>query len=57
MPASGTYRWHVNPSSRPLVSGETWKMTCTAGASTGSRQLAIDRGQQVTVNWGAGCTP
>ena len=53
---SGNYRWHVNPSSRPLVSGERWTMMCVVpGGARGVTRVTIGRGQQVTVNWDAAC--
>ena len=62
--ASGTYEWHVNPSSRPAVDAgpprdppaETWSMTCKrAGDPTvfGPVQISVNRGQEVTQDWAA----
>ena len=28
VPAAGSFEWHVNQSSRPLVPGERWTLTC-----------------------------
>ena len=57
VPLSGNYRWHVNPSSRPLVAGERWTMVCVApGGARGVTRVTIGRGQQLTVNWDAACT-
>ena len=63
-PANGNYEWHVDPSSRPdLDAGpgqtppaETWTMTCERpGQGTfGPVQVAVNRGQQVTQDWGDG---
>ena len=56
VPTSGHYRWDVNPSSRPLVPGEKWRMVCSAsGGGRGVRNVAVARGERVTVDWGAGC--
>ena len=60
--ASGTYSWHVNPSSRPAVDqgpprdppAETWAMTCVRpGDPTvhGPVQISIVRGQVVNRDW------
>jgi hypothetical protein len=57
VPGSGSYQWHVNPSSRPLVPGETWAMSCQSASGTGSTNVAIGRGQQVPVDWAANCQP
>ena len=57
VPPSGHYRWDVNPSSRPLVPGEKWRMICSAsGGGRGVHNVAVARGERVTVDWGAGCT-
>jgi hypothetical protein len=63
--ASGSYEWHVNPSSRPdLDSGpgqnppaETWTMTCErpGQGSFGPVQVSVDRGEVETEDWGATC--
>jgi hypothetical protein len=66
VPASGRFRWDVNPSVRPTppfraggeVEGpngflqESWTLTCTApdGTRLGSRQVTVDRGQVATVS-------
>jgi hypothetical protein len=54
VPASGHYEWHVGPSSRPLHEGEAYTMTCRlAGGETNSREVVVDRGERVTVDWRA----
>ena len=56
VPPSGHYHWDVNPSSRPLVPGEKWRMICSAsGGGRGVHNVAVARGERVTVDWGAGC--
>lgn len=55
VPGTGTYEWHVNPSSRPLVPGETWTMSCQIDARSGSGKVAIGRGQRLRENWSANC--
>ena len=45
VPASGEFDWRVNPSSRPLETGETWLLSCRApGGAPVTRTLALDRG-------------
>ncbi len=57
VPASGEFSWRVNPSSRPLVPGETWTLTCEApGGRAISREVAVARGSSVTVDLSA-CRP
>lgn len=57
VPASGRFSWRVNPSSRPLAPGETWRLTCRApGGDPVSREVAVGRGASVTVGL-AGCKP
>jgi hypothetical protein len=54
--ASGEYSWHVNPSSRPLVPGEVWTMSCQApGGNESSTTVAINRGETVRVDWIGAC--
>jgi hypothetical protein len=49
---SGRYEWHVNPSSRPLVPGEVWTMSCQLpDGEEHSTTVAIDRGERLTVDW------
>jgi hypothetical protein len=56
VPASGQYEWDVNPSSRPLVPGEVWTMSCELpGENPVTTTVAVDRGQRKTVNWGSAC--
>ena len=54
VPASGSYVWDVNPSTRPLSAArsEAWTLTCEspAGAVLESRSIVVDRGEQVTAN-------
>ena len=57
VPASGKFSWRVNPSSRPQVPGETWRLTCQApGGDPVSREVSVDRGASVTVGL-ANCKP
>ena len=57
VPASGEFSWRVNPSSRPQVPGETWRLTCQApGGDPVSREVAVARGGAVTVGL-ANCKP
>lgn len=57
VPASGEFSWRVNPSSRPQVPGETWRLTCQApGGVPVRREVAVDRGGSVTVGL-ANCKP
>ena len=57
VPASGEFSWRVNPSSRPQVPGETWRLTCEApGGAPVSREVAVERGASVTVGL-ANCKP
>ena len=57
VPASGRFRWRVNPSSRPLVPGETWRLTCRApGGDPVGRDVSVARGASVSVSL-AGCRP
>jgi hypothetical protein len=52
----GTYEWHANPSARPLFPGERWTMTCAApSGATGQAQVAVARGQRMSVNWNDKC--
>lgn len=54
VPESGEYEWHVGPSSRPLHTGEAYKMTCTQpGGETFEHHVVVDRGESVKVNWAA----
>lgn len=56
VPASGSYEWHVNPSSRPLVPGEVWTMSCRLpGGEETTTPVAIGRGERVTVDWRGAC--
>ena len=51
VPASGEFSWRVNPSSRPLVAGEVWNLTCEApGGRAVSRPVTVGRGGSVTVD-------
>jgi hypothetical protein len=57
VPASGEFSWRVNPSSRPLFPGETWRLTCEApGGQPVSREVAVERGESATVGL-ANCRP
>ena len=57
VPKSGSYEWQVNPSSRPLVPGETWTMTCARQGQGvfGPVEVAVDRGDQASVDWSSSC--
>jgi hypothetical protein len=54
VPASGSYVWDVNPSTRPLSAArsEAWTLTCETGggAVLESRQIVVDRGERVTAD-------
>jgi hypothetical protein len=60
VPASGSYAWHVNQSTRPFVGAaggtEAYELTCedAAGTVLETRTLTIARGQDVTLNLGCG---
>jgi Ca2+-binding RTX toxin-like protein len=55
---SGTYEWHVMPSSRPLVDGESWTMSCTLpGEDAVATTVAVDRGDVRTVDFDSACAP
>jgi hypothetical protein len=58
VPASGRFEWHVNQSSRPLVPGERWTLTCERpeGAVLAAQDVAIARGQAQELDLGA-CGP
>jgi hypothetical protein len=50
VPASGTFRWHVNPSDQPRSgTGTPWRLTCedTAGQVFATREVHVARGQSV----------
>jgi hypothetical protein len=49
VPASGHFDWHVNQSSRPLVAGERWTLTCERpeGTVLTTEEVAVVRGQSV----------
>jgi murein tripeptide amidase MpaA len=56
VPGTGAYQWHVNPSSRPLVFGEVWKMSCQVpGGPRNTVPIAVGRGEGVGVDWTEGC--
>jgi hypothetical protein len=40
VPASGQFEWHVNQSSRPLVPGERWTLTCERPEGTVQPELS-----------------
>jgi hypothetical protein len=54
VPASGSYVWDVNPSTRPLSAArsEGWTLTCESagGAVLESRQIVVGRGERVTAD-------
>lgn len=48
---TGQFSWRVNPSSRPLVSGESWTLTCSPpGGQSVSRQVEVARGGTAEVD-------
>ena len=56
VPAGGTYTWHVNPSTRPLINEpEAYTLTCETpdGAVLERRSVVVARGEAKTVNFGA----
>jgi Ca2+-binding RTX toxin-like protein len=54
VPESGQYEWHVGPSSRPLESGESYKMTCKRpDGEVFEDRIVVDRGESKTKNWSA----
>ena len=63
VPATGSYAWHVNQSTRPFVGAaggtEGYALTCedAGGAVLEQRTLTIARGQDVTLNVGCGAAP
>ena len=57
VPGDGSYRWHANPSGRPLHQAERWTMSCKLpGESAVSTEIAIDRGEVLRVDWRANCS-
>ncbi|MEU0095970.1 M14 family metallopeptidase [Kribbella sp. NPDC006257] len=56
VPAGGSYTWHTNPSTRPIVvqqgGTESWTMTCErpTGQVLETRQVTVARGASVTAN-------
>jgi hypothetical protein len=53
VPASGTFSWHVNPSTRPLSTDkEAYRLTCEApdGTVLESRDVVVDRGAATRVD-------
>lgn len=60
VPASGRFEWHVNQSSRPLVPGERWTLTCERpeGVAQATQEVAIARGESQELDLSAcGFTP
>jgi hypothetical protein len=59
VPASGRFEWHVNQSSRPLVPGERWTLTCERpeGAVLATQEVAIARGEAQELNLSACGSP
>ncbi len=47
VPAAGSFEWHVNQSSRPLMPGERWTLTCERpeGVVQATQEVSIGRGQ------------
>lgn len=57
VPASGEFSWRVNPSSRPLEAGESWRLVCRApGGDPVTRTVAVGRGETSEVDL-ASCAP
>jgi hypothetical protein len=58
VPASGRFDWHVNQSSRPLVPGERWTLTCERPERNvqATQEVAIARGQALELDLSA-CGP
>ena len=57
VPGSGEFAWRVNPSSRPLETGESWELVCRApGGSPVARTVAVGRGETAEVDL-ADCRP
>jgi murein tripeptide amidase MpaA len=58
VPESGTYEWHVGPSTRPFVAKnggtEAWTLTCEtpAGAVLETKQVTVGRGERLDVDLG-----
>jgi carboxypeptidase T len=56
VPAGGSYTWHTNPSTRPLIGKqgktETWRLTCERADGTvlQTEQVEVKRGATATVN-------
>ncbi|MGH3434174.1 MAG: M14 family zinc carboxypeptidase, partial [Thermocrispum sp.] len=56
VPPSGSYAWHTNPSTRPLIGKEgkteTWKLTCERpdGTVLQTENVEVKRGAAATVN-------
>jgi murein tripeptide amidase MpaA len=59
VPSSGTYRWHVNPSTRPIAQQqgktEQWTLTCERpdGTVLQTEQVTVARGGTATVDLSA----
>ena len=49
--SDGRFEYHANPSTRPFEGKagktETFKLTCTAGSTTASRDITLNRGQVI----------
>ncbi len=60
VPASGSYEWHIGPSTRPFVAAgggkEAYELTCEQADGTvlERHDLVIDRGQTAVVNLACG---
>ena len=59
VPAGGTYTWHTNPSTRPIVvqqgGTESWTLTCErpTGQVLETRSITVARGASITANLNA----
>ena len=58
VPPSGRFEWHVNQSTRPLVAGERWTLTCERpeGAVQFTQEIAIARAESSELDLSA-CGP
>lgn len=56
VPGSGSYRWEVNPSGRPLLQGETYEISCELpGKAAVSADVHAPRGSVVVIDFDAAC--
>ena len=51
VPATGRYRWHINPTDLPLVGDHPWLMTCMGPSGRGAeRPVVVRRGASATID-------